>query len=151
MLPDGRRAVSGSRDLTLKLWDLETGRELRTYRGARSEVTCVAATPDGKSVLSGGGNRLRMWPLEGGDPQLMRGHDAAIRAVAVAPDGRFAATGGEDQTVRLWELATGRLVHTFTASQQGAALGVAFSPDGKRIAAGGSDRVVCVWRVPVVG
>jgi serine/threonine protein kinase len=151
ILPDGTRAVSGSRDLTMRLWDLETGRELRAFRGARSAVACVVASPDGSSALSGGGNRLRLWPLSGGEARLFNGHEGTVLALAISPDGRFAASGSEDTTVRLWDVATGQQVHTFANGHQGAVQSVAFSPDGRRLASGATDRKVQVWQVPTVG
>ena len=52
MTPDGKRAVSGSDDKTLKVWDLESGRELRTLEGHADWVKAVAVTPDGKRAVS---------------------------------------------------------------------------------------------------
>jgi hypothetical protein len=62
---DGRRAVSGSRDQTLKFWDLETGRELATLRGHSSSVTAVAVTADGRRAVSGSWDQtLKLWDLD---------------------------------------------------------------------------------------
>ena len=53
VLADGRRALSGSRDRTLRLWDLETGAELRRFEGHEDWVTSVAVLADGRRALSG--------------------------------------------------------------------------------------------------
>ncbi|MCC2113286.1 MAG: hypothetical protein KDJ16_14725, partial [Hyphomicrobiales bacterium] len=66
------------------------------------------------------------------------GHDTAASAVAFSPDGRFAATGAGDNAVKLWDVATGRLIRTF-AGHSRAVNAVVFSPDGTTVASGGGD------------
>ena len=62
-----RRAISASRDGTLKLWDLESGREVRTLEGRSGIVNSVAITPDGRRAISCSiGDVLKTWDLESG-------------------------------------------------------------------------------------
>ena len=64
VLPDGQRALSGSTDWTLKLWDLTTGAVLQTLERHRDRVTAVAVLPDGQRALSASRDRtLRLWDL----------------------------------------------------------------------------------------
>jgi WD40 repeat protein len=65
--PDGRRAVSASDDRTLKVWELETGRELHTLEGHAFPVKAVAVAPDGRRAVSASVDRtLKVWELETG-------------------------------------------------------------------------------------
>jgi len=67
MTGDGRLAVSASADKTLKVWEVISGRELRTLTGHSAWVAGVAVTPDGKRVVSASGdNTLKVWDLEAG-------------------------------------------------------------------------------------
>jgi WD40 repeat protein len=63
--PDGRRTVSSSDDKTLKVWDLETGRALRTLEGHSNWVRGVAVTSDGQRAVSASyDHTLKVWDLE---------------------------------------------------------------------------------------
>ena len=74
--PDGKRAVSASGDNTLKVWDLETGRVLRTLEGHSHFVYGVAVTPDGKRAVSASADKtLKVWDLETGRAlRTLEGH-----------------------------------------------------------------------------
>ena len=67
LTPDGQRVVSASDDGTLKVWDLESGREMRTLQGHADWVNAVALTPDGHRAVSASiDNTLKVWDLESG-------------------------------------------------------------------------------------
>ena len=74
--PDGQRAVSASEDQTLKVWDLDSGRELRTLTGHTGSVTAVAVTPDGQRAVSASGDEtLKVWDLDSGrELRTLTGH-----------------------------------------------------------------------------
>jgi WD40 repeat protein len=72
---DGKRAVSASQDWTLKVWDLDTGRTLRTLEGHSDSVNGVAVTPDGRRAVSASSDKtLKVWDLDTG---------RAVRTLAV--------------------------------------------------------------------
>ena len=113
---DGRRAVSGGTDRTVRVWDLEAGTAVHTLTGHDGSVDAVAVSADGRRAVSGGYDAtVRVWDLEAGTAvHTLTGHDGSVWAVAVSADGRRAVSGGYDGTVRVWDLEAGTAVHTLT-------------------------------------
>jgi WD40 repeat protein len=147
VLPDGCRAVSASRDKTLRLWDLETGESLRTLEGHTSGVRAVAVLADGRRALSGSDDcTLRLWDLETGESlRTLEGHTSGVRAVAVLADGRRALSGGSyDDTLRLWDLETGESLRTLQG-HTGWVWAVAVLADGRRAVSGSYDGTLRLW------
>ncbi len=70
---DGRFGISGSTDKTLRLWELQTGKCLRTFKEHEETVAAVAITPDGQFALSGSADKVRLWGL---DARLQRSRAA---------------------------------------------------------------------------
>jgi len=130
--PDGRWALSGSWDKTLRLWELATGRSLRTFEGHTDRVNSVTFSPDGRWALSGSNDKmLRLWELATGRClRTFEGHTGAVYSVSISPDGRWALSGSYDKTLGLWELATGQCVRTFEGPEL-QVNSVTFSPDGR--------------------
>jgi serine/threonine protein kinase len=148
-LGDGRRLVSvgcwPEGDRTLRLWNVETGEEIRRFE-APQEFCCVAASPDGRHVLAGAvGGLLLLWDVEtGAIVRRLEGHPQAVLAVAFSADGSHALSGGRDGSVRLWETARGTEVRRFDGHDDWVR-GVAFSPDGRRALSGGRDKTIRMW------
>ena len=135
--PDGRQVLSGSEDQTVKLWDVATGRLVRTFTGHTQQVLCVAFSPDGRHVLSGSwDNSLKLWNSATGQiVHTFEGHSRKILSAAFSNDGGYVLSGSLDKTVKLWDARTGKLVRTFEGHTTGVD-SVAFSPDGRHVLSG---------------
>jgi len=149
--PDDRLALSGSDDGTLKLWEVSTGREIRTFKGHFGNVTCVTFSPDGRSVVSGHNDgTLAFWKTSTGMKiRSFKGHHGWVRSVAFSPEGTSLLSGGEDRTVRVWNFATGIETRMFKwrgRSPWWFKNTIAFSPDGRFALCGGGGEIE-LWNV----
>ena len=108
---DGKRVMSGSYDGTVKIWDAETGEELRTLSGHSDWVNAVAVFADGKRVVSGcWDGTVKIWDVESGAELCTLWHSNPVTCVAVLPDGRVACgehSYGENpadvSVVKIWK------------------------------------------------
>lgn len=141
--PDSKYAVTAGWDNYLKLWDVSSGREVRTFRGHTSYVLTARFVPGGKYILSGSIDKtLRLWRLSTGrEVRRFFGHHAEIISLAVSPDGRQALSGGADKAVILWDLTTGEKLQTFQGHKKWVKQ-VGFMEDGKRIFSVGKQFIV---------
>ncbi len=146
--PDGRRLLSGSYDETVRLWDVDSGREIRRFEGHTDQVRSVAFSPDGRYALSSSWDKtVRLWDVKSGHQiRQFKGHSERVKGVAFSPDGRYALSGSWDRTVRLWDVETGREIRRFEGHTH-IVQSVAFSPDGRRILSGSWDRTIRLWDV----
>ena len=87
------------------------GQIIQVLTGHTGAVFSVAFRPDGKTLVSGSGDRtLRLWNAQTGEHiRTLEGHKWGVQSVVFSPDGKTLASGSSDDTIRLWNVATGPL------------------------------------------
>jgi WD40 repeat protein len=148
---DGTRVIAGSHDKQAYVFDLATGKKIRTFSTHNSSVWGVALTADGKQALSGGDDKaLRVWDVDSGkELRSFEGVVDTIRCLALSPNGKLVVTGhfsgtNRPGTVRLWDYEKGKEIHTMIGHKKEVAC-VAFSPDGKNLLSTSFDGTVRLW------
>ncbi|MXV75921.1 hypothetical protein F4Z99_16810 [Candidatus Poribacteria bacterium] len=128
--PDGRRLATGSLDATAKLWDLETGKQFRSFAhpdyrrplafpSGHTEIyneggiRCIAFSPDGKFLATGGLHRdrdVKLWDIEQGKQRWSITFEASAKSITFSPDGRYIATHFTADVVHVLRIEDGTAV-----------------------------------------
>lgn len=144
--PTGKTMASASRDKTMRVWDVGSGKELHRFT-EKGEVNAVAFSPDGK-ILAWAGDEpaIRLWRLDPSEaPETLTHGVGSVFALAFSPDGKLIAHGGHDGTLSLWDAKKRKLQRRWPAHGYPVS-SIAFFPDGKTLAsAGGMDGAIRVW------
>ncbi|KAG2069008.1 WD40 repeat-like protein [Suillus decipiens] len=136
--PDGQRMISGSLDKTTRQWDLKEGKEIEGARDIRKkEVHAVAVSVDGRWVVTSSGDwdsgELKACEVETGIVKIFEGHSQYIYCIDISADSILLASGSYDETARIWNLETGKLV-AGPFKSIGRVGAVRFSQDSKKLA-----------------
>ncbi len=146
--PDGRWLASASGDKTVKVWDAETGQEVRTLNPGMDLYIPLglAFSPDAKRLAaSGSTGMLEVWDAATGRKVFtVAAHRDSTHNVAFSPDGQHLASASWDRTVKVWDAATGMEIRTLSGHTDPVTC-MAFSLDGRRLASGSRDGDVKVW------
>ncbi len=151
--PDGRIVASAGTDGAVKLWDVQSGLELRSLQGHAAAVQAIAFSPDARLVATGATDQqILVWDIASGRVlRSLAGHQSTVTSLEFSRDGRRLASGSMDETIRVWDPATGATVQSIALAAddteddfRGWVL-MALSPDGRTVVSGG--KTTKVWEV----
>jgi WD40 repeat protein len=147
--PDGTWLATGDDGGGVQVWEVATGKLIRTLKIHDYNVTALAFHADGKRLAAAGersGNpgTVKVWDAVSGDEiYTVKGPTKAVRALAFSRDGRFLASGDDDRTVGLWDARTGAPVQSWKVLE-GPVRALAFDSSGDRVAAA-AGTLVRIW------
>lgn len=146
---DGKKIISASDDMTIRIWDAQTGQELMKINGHVSAVNSIALSPDDNKIVSASSDgTIRIWNAQTGQELMkLEGHTGAVHAATFSPDGQRIVSGASDNVIRIWDVKTGEELMKLEG-HTGAVTSAAFSPDGKQIISASHDGTVRRWDFP---
>jgi WD40 repeat protein len=131
---------------TLKVWDLDSYRELAALSSHSNSVESIAITPDGKRAVSASRDKtIKVWDLDSyRELAVFSGHSNSVESIAITPDGKRAVSASRDKTLRIWDLDSYRELAVLSGHSEWVN-GVAITPDGKRAVSASRDKTLKIW------
>ncbi|MEH2305972.1 serine/threonine-protein kinase [Nostoc sp.] len=154
--PNKEILASSSFDKIIKLWEVKTGKAIRTINTYPQCATSIAFSPNGKILACGGSDCIQVWDVETRYGRLIctmntsiissSNSSSAKGSLIFSPDRQILASSSNDNTIKLWDVASGNEIGTLTghSSQVNS---IVFSRDGQILVSGGADGAIKVWRL----
>ena len=156
-LTEDGKLVAAGRGNRVSLSEVATGRELASFGGHKDIIQSIRFSPDGKKLAAGSHEFATVWELPAdpsspiAEPKKFGPHAFRVLAIDISPDGKLMATGGGEPSrsgeVKLWNLASGRLLRSLDSLHSDTVFGLRFSPDGTKLATASADKFLKVIRV----
>jgi WD40 repeat protein/energy-coupling factor transporter ATP-binding protein EcfA2 len=157
--PDNSQIVTASEDSTVRIWDALTGQVIHTLEHDR-EVLSAAYSPNGMRIITASWDKTaRVWDVQTGQLILTLDHRHWVNAetfslehldmvnsATFSPDSRQIVTASDNETARVWDAQTGRIIFTLKEHKDWV-WSAAYSPDGMRIVTASGDKTARVWDV----
>jgi hypothetical protein len=145
LFPDDNTLLAACGDEQYHAWDLKTGAEITHDPTGLGPIKALAFVLDGQSVaVASWESTARLCDLTGQELRQFQGHRSSLQTVAISADGRTLASGSQDETIRLWEMATTKERLQFAGQREGV-FALAFAPDGRTLASAGNDSTIMIW------
>ena len=148
--PSGQTLISGSRDCTIRFWDLKKKKVVRTFGGEfddhHSEITNLAISPNNQILLScDRDNSLKVWDINYAKMLKNIYLAADLTSLAIHPNGQLFASSSLEPQVKIRQIKDGQIINSI--NHNSGVLSVAFSPDGRLLATAGLDLAIKLWNL----
>ena len=150
--PDAKSVATASYDRDVLIWDVATGKVVRTLSGHNDAVYGLSFSPNGKLLATASGDRtVKLWDVATGQRMDTFAQPSKDQyTIAFSPDGKYVAAGGVDFRLRVWQISetakegTNPILYARFA-HEGPILKIVFSPDGRLVATSSEDRLIKLW------
>lgn len=147
----GKYLVSAGEDHVLKLWNLHTGQEMRTFPGHSKKIRCLAFHPNGRIVASAGnGKVIKLWSIETGKQVIPEmDHNKTVYSIVFNKDGTKLFSGGSNGIVKIWDTKTGKKIGTLQtgSSSLNWVRSLALDPTNTLLAVGKGENMISIWDI----
>ncbi len=148
--PGGEVVVSAGEDEIIRVWNAGTGELVKELKGHTNGILCLAFSPDGQWLATGGYDKdkaIRLWNFKTkANPVKLEGHTGSINALSFSPDGAMLASASSDKSIRVWDVAKQKENFKLEGSP-GKVQSLAYHPHGRRIVSIGQDRMIRLWDI----
>lgn len=144
---NSRWIATGGEERSAQLWDVETGKRIRSLQGHNFEVTALAFSPDDKILASGDfKGHVRLWDVETGElTAKIEGHTGKITSIIFLDHGSKIATASLDRTVGQWEVSSGKELKSLILKHPDSVITMKVIPGAGHLITSCSDRVIRRW------
>lgn len=144
----GSRLISAGSDCTIRIWDTQNGRCLRTLREHKRFVTDIATSIDSYFAVSASyDSKIKIWEIESGRcVRTLSGHSSPVRSVRISPNYNFIVSAASDGNIRIWDFRTGKCENVLSGHTD-RVNDIAVSPDGKWVISAANDMTVKIWDI----
>lgn len=145
---DGKHAITGSNDQTIRLWDVEAGCVLLILKGHTGRIRCLLWSSDQKFVLSGSDDKtIRLWNVETGTCiNVFREHSHWIMSLAWNTDYTLAISGSNNHVVNFWDLQSGYCISSLKG-YKGAVRSIVLEDNARYALLGLNNKTVQLWDI----
>ncbi|MEO1374068.1 MAG: NACHT domain-containing protein, partial [Cyanobacteria bacterium J06635_10] len=146
--PDDKLLLTGGGDGEICLWEVESGKQISSFRAHNDWISSVAFSPDGKIIASSSRSRVvKLWDSTTGEClRILRGHKDLAREISFNFNGTILASSSDDQTIKIWDVSTGQCINTLQGHTS-QIWRVKIAPNNKIIVSGSFDSSVKIWDI----